>query len=143
MPGSFSILVFCRFRRYLLFMAMPATATGKRPPASPRLPQALTEESSSIMKLDAKTVAALKLEGKQDAIFFDDAMPGFGYRLRLSGGKVRRSWVAQYKRAGATRRITLGSAEVLGAEAARVAAKKVLAKVALGAEDWEGGGEGR
>ena len=30
-----------------------------------------------------------------------------------------RSWVVQYKRAGATRRITLGSAEVLGAEAAR------------------------
>jgi len=84
------------------------------------------------MKLDAKTVAALKLDGKQDAIFFDDAMPGFGYRLRLSGGTVRRSWVAQYKRAGATRRITLGSAEVLGAEAAKVAARKVLAKVALG-----------
>ena len=84
------------------------------------------------MKLDAKTVAALKLDGKQDAIFFDDAMPGFGYRLRRSGGKVRRSWVAQYKRAGATRRITLGSAEVLGAETARAAAKKVLAKVALG-----------
>jgi integrase len=40
--------------------------------------------------------------------------------------------VTQYKRASATRRITLGSAEVLGAEAARAAAKKVLAKVALG-----------
>jgi integrase len=85
------------------------------------------------MKLDSKTVAALKLGGKTDAIHFDEAMPGFGYRLRLgSGGKVLRSWIVQYKRAGADRRIKLGSAEVLSAEAARAAAKKLLAKVALG-----------
>jgi integrase len=84
------------------------------------------------MKLDAKTVAALKLDGKTDVIFFDDAMPGFGYRLRASGSEVRKSWVVQYRRAGATRRMLLGSAEVLTAEAARAAAKKVLAKVALG-----------
>src|SRR5262249_10527140 len=81
---------------------------------------------------DARSVAALKLDGKTDAIYFDDAMPGFGYRLRLgSGGKMMRSWIAQYKRAGATRRITLGWADVLGAEAARAAAKKILAKIAL------------
>ena len=85
------------------------------------------------MRLDAKTVAALKLDGKTDTIFFDDDMPGFGYRLRLgAGGKLRSSWVAQYKRAGATRRLLLGAGEVLGAEQARQAARKVLAKVALG-----------
>ena len=86
------------------------------------------------MNLNAKTVAALKLDGKSDVIFFDDAMPGFGYRLRLShdGKRVLRSWVVQYKRAGATRRMLLGSAEVLSAEAARTAAKKVLGRVALG-----------
>jgi integrase len=85
------------------------------------------------MRLDAKTVAALKLVGKTDAIFFDDDLPGFGFRLRLgAGGKLRRSWVAQYKRAGATRRLLLGAGEVLSAEQARQAAKKVLAKVALG-----------
>jgi integrase len=85
------------------------------------------------MKLDAKAVDALKLDGKTDAIHFDDAMAGFGYRLRSAAGdKVLRSWVVQYKHAGATRRITLGSAGVLGAEAARAAAKKILAKVALG-----------
>jgi integrase len=90
------------------------------------------------MKLDAKSVAALKLDGKDDIIIFDDAMPGFGFRLRRgAGGKVLRSWITQYKRAGATRRITLGSAEVLGAEAARAAAKKILARVALG-EDPQG-----
>src|SRR5262249_41532305 len=86
------------------------------------------------MRLDAKSVAALKLGGKQDAIVFDEAMPGFGYRLRRSrdGKRLLRSWVVQYKRASATRRVLLGSAEVLSAEAARTAAKKVLAKVALG-----------
>jgi Arm DNA-binding domain len=60
-------------------------------------------------------------------------MPGFGYRLRIgSGGRVLRSWVCQYRRAGATRRVLLGSAEVLGAERARLAAKKVLGAVAMG-----------
>jgi integrase len=85
------------------------------------------------MRLDAKTVAALALDGKTDAIHFDDEMAGFGFRLRLgAGGKVLRSWVVQYKRAGATRRLLLGSASVLGAEQARGMAKKVLARIALG-----------
>ena len=43
-----------------------------------------------------------------------------------------RSWVVQYKRAGATRRLLLGSAEVLSAEQARVMAKKALGRVANG-----------
>jgi integrase len=38
----------------------------------------------------------------------------------------------KYRRAGRTRRVLLGSAAVLTAEQARIAAKKVLAKVALG-----------
>jgi integrase len=65
-------------------------------------------------------------------IVFDDTMSGFGYRLRKSGGQIRRSYVVQYRRAGATRRLLLGSGEVLSAEQARAAAKKVLAAVALG-----------
>src|SRR5215475_557606 len=85
------------------------------------------------MKLDAKTVAGLNLpDGKTDAIHFDSALPGFGFRLRASGDEVRKSWVVQYRRAGATRRLLLGSAEVLSANQARAAAKKVLAKIALG-----------
>jgi integrase len=86
------------------------------------------------MKLTAKTVAALTLpRGKTDHIEWDSEMPGFGYRLRTSGdGKVRRSWVVQYRRAGSTRRLLLGAGEVLSAEQARAAAKTILAKVALG-----------
>jgi integrase len=88
------------------------------------------------MKLDTKTVTRLTLpSGKTDVIHFDETLSGFGYRLRAgSDGKVLRSWVVQYRRGGATRRMLLGSAEVLGAEQARAAAKKVLAKVALGAD---------
>jgi integrase len=85
------------------------------------------------MKLTAKTTAAAKLPaGKTDLIHFDDALPGFGFRIRSSGGQLRRSWVVQYRRAGGTRRLLLGSAEVLSANRARAAAKEVLAKVALG-----------
>jgi integrase len=85
------------------------------------------------MRLDAKTVAALTLGGKTDAIFFDDTLTGFGYRLRLgTGGKVLRSWIAQYRRAGASRRMLIGSADVINVEQARTKAKKVLAAVALG-----------
>ena len=86
------------------------------------------------MKLTAKATAALTLPaGKTDVIFFDDTMAGFGFRLRLgAGGKVLRSWVVQYRRAGATRRVLVGSAEVIGAEQARLTAKKVLGAVAMG-----------
>jgi integrase len=86
------------------------------------------------MHLTAKAAAALKLpDGKTDHIEWDAALSGFGYRLRAGTcGKVLRSWVTQYRRAGGSRRITLGAAAVLSAEQARAAAKKVLAAAALG-----------
>jgi integrase len=85
------------------------------------------------MKITAKVVAALKLpRGKTDAIYFCDDLPGFGIRLRTSGDRVRRTWVAQYRAHGRTRRVLIASAETVGAEQARAAAKKVLAKAALG-----------
>jgi integrase len=84
------------------------------------------------MKLDAKSVAALTLPpGKTDVIHWDGELKGFGYRLRLGANGLRRSWVAQYKRTSATRRMSQ-PAEKLSAEQARGWAKKVLAKVALG-----------
>jgi integrase len=85
------------------------------------------------VKLDSKTVNALRLNGKTDQIFFDETLPGFGYRLRLSAdGKVNASWVAQYRHAGGTRRVLIGAAAKISAEQARKAAKKVLGAVALG-----------
>ena len=85
------------------------------------------------MKLDSKTVAALQLGDKSDQIFFDDQLPGFGFRLRRgAGGKINKSWIAQYRRAGGTRRMLIGNANAINTEAARAAAKKILAAVALG-----------
>jgi integrase len=86
------------------------------------------------MKLSQQATAALKLDdGKRDAIYFDQSLGGFGYRLRAgANGKTLRSWVLQYKRAGRTSRITLGDAAVLSAEAARTRAKKLLGKLANG-----------
>lgn len=85
------------------------------------------------MDLTAK-VADLQLPlGKTDHIEWDDALKGFGYRMRAgAGGTVLRSWIAQYRRAGRTRRVLLGSAAVLTATKARAAAEKVLAAVTLG-----------
>jgi len=86
------------------------------------------------MKLTAKTITAIALpRGKTDAIAWDDEIAGFGFRTRLgAGGKVMKSWVLQYKHAGTTRRLLLGSAAVFSADQARVEARKARAKVELG-----------
>jgi integrase len=92
------------------------------------------------MNLTAKAVAGLVLPaGKNDEIHFDDQLPGFGFRLRRRGANepARATWVAQYRHAGTTRRVKLGDAKVLNAEAARGAARKVLAQVALGGDPQE------
>jgi integrase len=87
------------------------------------------------MKLTAKTVAALDLPtGKSDVIHFDAELKGLGYRIRRGSGGTLRSWVVQYKVSGRTRRVLLGSAGVLSAEAARAAAKKTLGTIALGTD---------
>jgi integrase len=85
------------------------------------------------MKLDTRTVARLALPaGKNDHIEWDDDLSGFGFRLRASGDRVLGSWICQYRVHGRQRRILIGAAKVLSAEQARVQAKKILAKVALG-----------
>lgn len=88
------------------------------------------------MRLTAKAIAALTLpEGRADIIHFDDELAGFGYRLRRSpAGKVNTTWVVQYRRGGASRRVLLGAGNVLSADQARGEARKVLAMVALGAD---------
>jgi integrase len=86
------------------------------------------------MKLNSKGVAKLTLPPDKDEHFeWDDELPRFGCRLRRSaGGKVRKTLVVQYRHAGRSPRMTLGSSDVLDVEQARAAAKKILAKVALG-----------
>jgi integrase len=88
------------------------------------------------MRLTAKTIADLELPpGKSDAIYFDQDLAGYGLRLRAgAGGMLRRSYVAQYRTHGRTRRVLIGSAEKLTPDQARKAATKVLAEVALGGD---------
>ena len=87
------------------------------------------------MKLTAKTTPSVKLPtGKTDHIEWDDQLAGFGLRLRANGDRVGRSYVAQYRAGGHTRRIRIGAFEKLSAEEARKAAKKVLAQVEIGGD---------
>src|SRR5262245_40825173 len=90
------------------------------------------------MRLDNRAIARLTVPaGKNDVIFFDDALRGFGYRMRRGRRRLFKSWVVQYRSHGRTRRVLLGSAEVLTVEQARGQAKRLLARVALG-EDPQG-----
>jgi integrase len=85
------------------------------------------------MKLTRNTVAALRLDGKTDLIVFDDELPRFGVRLRRrADGKMDTSYVVQWKRGGVSRRIRIGSADLLGPADARAAAREKLAQVDLG-----------
>ena len=92
------------------------------------------------LKLDAPTVARLTRQATAkgapaDVIHFDDGLSGFGLRLRRgAGGRVRASYVAQYRSHGRTRRMKVGAVEKLNANEARQAAKKILRDVDLGGD---------
>jgi integrase len=82
------------------------------------------------MKLTQKTCNALTLpRGQNEVIVFDDALPGLGLRVRVTGG---RSWVYQYKVGARHRRMTLGNANAIRLEQAREIASKLHAQVRLG-----------
>lgn len=78
--------------------------------------------------LDDALVAAFELDdGKSDQIFFDDKLTGFGFRLRTDGGRLRRSWIAQYRiEDGSQRRFKIGDADLLNAKRARKSAELKL-----------------
>jgi integrase len=88
------------------------------------------------VQITTKAVAALTLPAnKTDAIFFDDNLTGFGIRLRRGpDGGVGRSYVAQYRHAGRSRRVRIADVAVLTADQARAKAKKILAEAALGGD---------
>jgi integrase len=84
------------------------------------------------MKLNAAAVKGLTLpRGVKDKTFFDDALGGFGLRLREGGS---RNWIVQYDIAGRTKRVTLGSTAMLDVGAARNKARDVLASFRLGGD---------
>jgi integrase len=82
------------------------------------------------VKLTQKVADSLTLPaGRSEIIAFDDTLPGFGLRLRETGG---RSWIFQYKVGVRQRRVTLGNANGVKLEQARAAAAKLHAQVRLG-----------
>src|SRR5271156_3117744 len=84
------------------------------------------------MRLTKANVAKLSLpEGKSELLVFDEALAGFGIRLRYGG---KRTWIAQYRVGSKQRRMSLGSTETLDAEEARKRAKSALSKVNLGTD---------
>jgi integrase len=96
------------------------------------------------VKINSRSIAALKLPpGATDVIHFDSELTGFGVRHRRhADGKVRKSFIVQYRRGKQTRRLKLDAANALTAEQARTAARIVLAQVALG-EDPQADRHGR
>jgi hypothetical protein len=82
------------------------------------------------VKLTQRTLETLELPaGKADHIEFDDAVPGFGVRIRSTGA---RTFVFQYKLGGRNRRMTFGKAAALPLSQARKMAGELYAKVRLG-----------
>jgi integrase len=77
------------------------------------------------MKLTETSVAKLK-SSKADEIFFDDALPRFGVRLREGGSK---KFVIDYRQAGVQRRYTIGDTAAMTLEEARQRARKILVAV--------------
>jgi integrase len=73
--------------------------------------------------------AAFAISGKTDKTYFDDQMPGFGLRMRVSGA---RAWVVHYDRGGKQRKLTLGTPALLTADEARFLARRHLSEANLG-----------
>jgi integrase len=81
------------------------------------------------VKLTQRTVGAMALpQGKAEVIHFDDALPGFGLRLR----GTTRTWIVQYKIGRQHRRMTIGTTAKCSLDEARAEARGILAKVLQG-----------
>jgi integrase len=81
------------------------------------------------MKLTKDAVAALvRPAGKSDHIEWDEALPGFGVRLRGNGKR----WVIQYRVGTQQRRESLGDVRKVSLEDARKIARQRFAQVELG-----------
>jgi Arm DNA-binding domain len=82
------------------------------------------------MKLTDKSTAGLKLSaGSTDQVWWDDAVTGFGIRIRAGGS---RNWIYRYRIGSKQRSLILGSAKSVPLSVARKNASTLEAKVRLG-----------
>lgn len=85
------------------------------------------------MKLTQANIAKIKIEGgKSERIEFDEAMPGFGLRIRSGDKSESRTFIVQYKIGAKHRRITLGNVSKINLDTAKQEAKRIFGKVATG-----------
>ena len=87
-----------------------------------------------VLKLTKRAVDAIETNSRRVVIYYDTDLKGFGLKVSPSGVK---SWCVEYRpggggRSSGKRRMVLGSAHTLTPDQARLAARKVLAAVALG-----------
>jgi integrase len=81
-------------------------------------------------KLTAAFAKMAKAEaGAERSVFWDTTLPCFGLMITSSGHK---SWIAQYRHGGRSRRYTISAVSKLDLEAARKRARAILGKVAHG-----------
>ena len=93
------------------------------------------------MRLTRPNVSRLTLpEGRSEVIVFDDALKGFGIRVRAGG---KRTWLVQYRIGAKQRRVTLGTVEAIDPDEARRRARDALAKVQLGGDPQTEKAEGK
>jgi integrase len=84
------------------------------------------------MKLTAKSVVTLGLPaGRSDHVHYDDAVPGFGLRVRAGGS---RTYVYRYRIGRRQRSISLGAVSAVPLARARTLAGELHAKVRLGGD---------
>src|SRR5450759_1788659 len=85
------------------------------------------------MKLTVNSTPGLKLpQGKNDHVFWDADIAGFGLRLRAGGKRV---WVFRYKLGSTKQRLfTFGGYPAMAVPAAREQAAKFHAEVKLGGD---------
>jgi Arm DNA-binding domain len=82
------------------------------------------------VKLTQRMLGTLELPaGKNDVIYFDTDLPGFGVRIRSRGS---RTFILQYGLGTRTRRHTLGKVTALSLAQARKMASELYARVRLG-----------
>lgn len=79
-------------------------------------------------KLNKRAIDALKPEAK-DYFVWDSQIAGFGVRVMPSGAKT---YQAQYRKGGRTRRVSLGRHGKITVDEARRLAKDVMGQVAMG-----------
>ena len=100
------------------------------PITSHGLPNGASVSNRRTVKFTQKLADALKLDpGRDEAIVFDELVPGLGLRLRAAGS---RTWIYQFSVGTKQRRMTLGKASALPLDRARETARDLYARSRLG-----------